>query len=233
MKKLARVFLSSTLSLAAAAAVAGPEYCSQVDATPGQTADGQALSNVKFRSVNSNDCYGLGTTQLNGDANELAAVNSTKWATLPAPDLFSLLQKSDNSDQTADVWKLTAGSGSSGTWNLTYTGAVSPLYMDFVVLLKAAQSQSGWALYFFDNVKFTSDENSGSGSYQITWTNNGGNTPGLSHLSLFGRIGEGGGGGDCLPGDPSCGGNVPEPHGLALVGLGLLGVAVARRRRMR
>ena len=115
----------------------------------------------------------------------------------------------------------------AGDWQLSWTdngSGILPLTLDFVAVIKAGNS---WSAYLFEAETFLSDPNTGSGTFAINWLNNGGNTPGLSHMGLYVREGEGGGG------NPECVGGhcqVPEPHTLALAGLGLLGLLFARRR---
>lgn len=60
-------------------------------------------------------------------------------------------------------------------------------------------------------------------SFDWTWNYN----QGLSNLWLI----RGRGDGPCLPGTPGCNTNVPEPGSLALLGLGLLGLAMGRKRK--
>lgn len=93
-----------------------------------------------------------------------------------------------------------------GTWSfnadLTFTGT-------WAIALKAANC---YAAFSFGAGTFS------GGTYSIPWDpkcEEGTPNPGLSHISVFGQ-------------EPT---QVPEPHTLALLGLGLVGFAIARRRK--
>lgn len=117
-----------------------------------------------------------------------------------------------------------------GTWLLTaadQNGDLppnSPVYLDFLVVLKGSDR---FAVYLFDDVEV---DESGGGSWEITYANNGGQIPGLSHPSLLVREGR-------TPPDEctepgGCGPQqVPAPGTLALMGLGLAALGAVRRRR--
>jgi hypothetical protein len=91
-----------------------------------------------------------------------------------------------------------------------------PYSLDFVLYLKGGNADT--SAYFFDN---TQVDASGGGAWTITFLNGGGNNPALSNISLWVREGE--------TGTPPSG-STPEPSSLALLGLGLIGLGVARRR---
>ena len=118
----------------------------------------------------------------------------------------------------------------SGTFNINWTDNnnpfILPIWMDFVVAVKASNDS---AAYLFNN-KILDDQGGGSGTrsgtYTISFLNNGGQIPNLSNISLFGRLGD----------DPtnqctngSCA--VPVPAAAWLFGSALFGlVGIARKR---
>ncbi len=118
------------------------------------------------------------------------------------------------------LFTTSTSAGNVGTWNVAWSdiNGAAPLNLptgfDFAVGLFGG---STGAAYYFDNLTLAaSPNNSGTGTFEITFTNNGGNNPAISHLTLLG-------------GDPFA---VPEPASLALLGFGAVVTGAVRRRRV-
>jgi len=147
-------------------------------------------------------------------------------------DPWSLLDKTDDVGDTfngvrftfSDVYEV---SGDNYTWTLNWIndpeppapGEGLPLYTDFVFVAKASDA---YAAYLFEDVYFPAEDLSGGGTFKITFTNNGGQIPNLSHASAYARL-------TTAPIDPEPN-PAPVPGTLLLLGAGLLGVARFRRK---
>ena len=201
---------------------AAATYC---DVAGSPNPDGLKYSDMTYNSANANDCYGVvagNEPKASGDLtvgfNNLNLTWGTDWQ-------FLAKDETDTAGSGTGTFgginfTLSSTAGTSGSWTLTgvdTNGAGTPpdlpLFFDFVGMLKGSDS---YALYLFDDVKF--DGNDG-GSWTISFLNNGGQIPALSHLNLYIREGD----------DP--GQEIPEPGTLALLGLGLIGISTLRRRK--
>ena len=131
---------------------------------------------------------------------------------------WTLLDKTDDSaTQIEGVTFTISANAAAGEFTLSWdsTGTPGlPLIMDFVFVDKAA---TNYGAYLFEDELFTSNPLTGTGTFNISWTNNGGNTPNLSHISIYGHAVQST--------------DVPEPATLSLIGLGLLALGITRRKK--
>lgn len=232
------MLLSGIMTISSAYA-ANCEGISQVN---GSTTYQLLTSDVSFRNNDSDNCNGY-----NSGNDSLADVNSITL--FPTSGLFGggwQAMARDNTDSNSDTvanflgieWSLTDMSNvNSGNWtlNVNDTGLANlPVIVDLMAVLKGGP---GWAAYLFTGEIFTTSGDS-TGRFNIQFHNVNGqgevlnSEPGLSHLSVYLR------GRECNAND-NCGGgggtgtSIPEPAQLALMGIGFLGMALARRNSRR
>jgi hypothetical protein len=210
IKGLAGIALLATFG----AAQAAPAYCSSAGSHP----DGLSVSNVSINGAAANDCFGAGTMGDNATATTTAAVNALAWG-----GGFTFLARDENNGGAGIYQGLqfslhaNAVGNSSGSFTLNVTdvngGALQnlPTSLDLVAVLKGG---TDFAAYLFENIAINAGNN--AGTFAIAFTNGGGQNPALSHLDFLVRAGSSA---------------APEPGTAALLGIGLLGLGGAVRRK--
>jgi hypothetical protein len=224
MKKIALIF-AAAIGLGASSASAGA-LC--VSGTPHEA--GLALTDVKLEGVSATGCYGMvsgNTSNTRHQRHQCAGVRRRRG--LGSRDQGRCSGPAYECQRNRKLlWRqldalLECGEG----WHVE--SVVHRLHAVEVGLhrrySRPLEASNKYAAYYFDDFLFDSTTN--TGAWDINFVNGGGQTPNLSHLSVYFRDGTAVCGVRCDQEQQS----VPEPMTLALLGTGLFGAGLARRRR--
>ena len=118
--------------------------------------------------------------------------------------------------------------GAAGSKSGGWTFDLGSTLIDYLVVVSKASD--GWSAYFYDLTAL--DVTSFSDDWDtLGLLNNGGQTPGISHLSAAYIPGNGGSSSSSSGGVPSSGTGVPEPGTASLLGIAMLGGLLGWRHR--
>jgi hypothetical protein len=199
--------------------ILGASYLSTAHAIPCGTLGGPLnTEDVTLNLANSVNCGGI--YQGNNSNIDINNINLGEL-TFSGSDWGNEIKDDGTGSGTGSFlginWTLSANTGTTDSWTLSISDPNSNLPAN-VDVLAALKGSNKWAAYLFTNQTFAT-EGPTNGSFKIAFTNNGGNIPDLSHMSIYLR--------------ESAITPVPVPAATWLFGSGLLGLAGFTRKRKR
>ncbi|GAB5450513.1 MAG: hypothetical protein Hals2KO_08410 [Halioglobus sp.] len=115
----------------------------------------------------------------------------------------------------------------AGDWRIRWEGAASPLQMDLVIVVKAADQ---WGAYLFNGVDMNAGQGSIEGGFDVSWFPTGVSVPSFRYMAVYGRTTQSGTGVIDEEAPPV---ETPVPGTPLLLGLALLGLARMGTRQLR
>lgn len=192
------------ISVAVAAIVAAPfAFSTPLDMNDyTKCVEGSGLSGVSVDDVKDNAGSASECFGAESSPNNIGNYSELEWD----GTVWSRESKWNGSNSVGEELTITL----PDTWS--FSGDTSS-WTSYFIITKAG-SNPGWAGYYFDMPTLNGD--AFEGTWQIPWSNGNSDTPTeLSHMSIFSLKGV----------------QVSEPGTLALFGLGMLGLGLARRKR--